>query len=111
MRHGNLPDFNFNNISALLESTENQTMPESRIHVNRKNIQRLLSLIIEQLSDIYTLLDEDSPKELGQVFHNAALARQIWQKQRTSMSWLEQNQVRSEPLPTMGERLFGKRPK
>ena len=106
-----LAGFNFNNISALLDSTENQTMPESRIHVNRKNIQRLLSLIIEHLSDIYTSLDEDNPKELGQVIHNSALARQIWQKQRTSMSWLEQNQVRKEPLPTMGERLFGKRPK
>jgi prephenate dehydrogenase len=106
-----LAGFNFDHISRLLESTENQAMPESRIHVNRKNIQRLLSLMIEQLTDIYTALDEESPKEAGQVIHNAALARQIWQKQRTSMSWLEQDQVRSEPLPTMGERLFGKRRK
>jgi prephenate dehydrogenase len=104
-----LAGFNFDHISRLLESTENQVTPESRIHINRKNIQRLLSLMIEQLSEIYTSLDEDSPKELGRVIHNAALARQIWQKQRATMSWLDQDRIRSEPLPSMGERLFGKR--
>ena len=111
MKHVNLPGLIFDHISMLLDSIDNQVTPESRMSVNRKNIQRLLSLMIEQLSEIYTSLDEDSPEELGQVIHNAALARQIWQKQRTTMSWLEQDQVRSEPLPTMGERLLGKRRK
>jgi prephenate dehydrogenase len=106
-----LAGFNFDHFSRLLGSAENQSTPESRIHANRKNIRRLISLMIEQLSEISTSLDDDNPKELGLVIHNAALARQIWQKQRATMSWLEQDQVRSEPLPTMSERLFGKRRK
>ncbi len=106
-----LAGYNFEHLSSLLESTDNQATPESRIHVNRKNIQRLINLMIDQLVEIHASLDDENPKELGQVIHNAALARQIWQKQRTAMSWLEQDGVRSEPLPTMSERLLGKRPK
>jgi len=106
-----LAGFNFDQISRLLESPDNQVTPESRMLVNRKNLQRLLSLMIEQLSQIHADLDEDNSQEFEPVIRNAVLARQIWQKQRTTMSWFEQGQVKPEAPLKMTERLFGKRHK
>jgi prephenate dehydrogenase len=106
-----LAGLNFNQLSSPLDLPDNQATPDSRMRANRKNLQRLLSLLIDHLSQIHTELDDDESKELAQVVNNAVLARQIWYKQRTTMSWLEQDQVKPQAIPGFSERLLGKRRK
>jgi prephenate dehydrogenase len=91
-----LAGFDFARFSSLLELPENQALPETQMIANRMNLQRLLNKLIEQLSDIHGELDDPESKVIGQTLRNAIMARQIWQKQRESMSWFEQIQGKPE---------------
>jgi prephenate dehydrogenase len=106
-----LAGFNFARLSSLLELPENQAMPEAQMIANRKNLQRLINKLMERLSDIRDELDDPDSRILGEVIHNAILARQIWQKQRETMSWFEQVQGKPEKPGNMVDRLLGKRQK
>ncbi len=106
-----LAGFDFARISSLLELPENQALPETQIIANRNNLQRLIHKLVVRLSDIHDELDDPDSKVLGEVMRNAILARQIWQKQRETMSWFEQFQGKPENPGNMVDRLLGKRKK
>jgi prephenate dehydrogenase len=106
-----LAGFDFARLSSLLELPENQALPEAQMIANRKNLQRLISKLMERLSDIRAELDDPNSKVLGEVMRNAILARQIWQKQRETMSWFEQFQGKPEKPGSVVDRLLGKRQK
>ena len=106
-----LAGFDFARISSLLEIPENQALPEAQMIANRNNLQRLINKLMVRLSDVRDELDDPDSKIIGEVMHNAILARQIWQKQRETMSWFEQFQGKPEKPGTIVNRLLGKRQK
>jgi prephenate dehydrogenase len=106
-----LAGFEFNQLSGILSALENQIAPEARFFANRHNLQRLLALMIEELQIIHACLDEDQAADFTDAINNAILARQLWQKQRTTMSWFEYGQIKPEAPQSMTERLLGKRRK
>jgi prephenate dehydrogenase len=104
-----LAGFDFARLSSLLELPENQALPETQMVANRRNLQRLISKMMERLSDIRDELDDPDSKQIGDVLRNAIMARQIWQKQRETMSWFEQFQGKQEKPGNIIDRLIGKR--
>jgi prephenate dehydrogenase len=103
-----LAGVDFARLSSLLEIPENQLFPERQMISNRNNLQRLINKAMEQLSDIRDTLEDPDPKVLGEMMHNSIIARQIWQKQRETMSWFEQIQGKLEKPGNIVDRLLGK---
>jgi prephenate dehydrogenase len=101
----------FARFSSLLESPDYQILPGVQIIANRRNVQRLLTETIEQLSNLRSELDNPDSQVPGQVIRNAAMARHFWQKQRETMSWIEQIQGKLESPSSLTDRLLGKRKK
>jgi prephenate dehydrogenase len=106
-----LAGYDFDSLSAPLTSFEDQGTPEIHLHANRKNLQRLIVLMIQELQQIHEYLDDDMHQELGKLVKNTILARQIWTKQRMDMSWLEKQPVNPDEPHSITELMFGKRRK
>ncbi len=103
--------YDFDSLSAPLTSYENQGTPETPLYTNRRNLQRLIEIMIRELQEIHTSLDIENNPELGSAIKNAIVARQVWHKQRMNMSWLEKGPVNPDAPHSLTEMMFGKRRK
>lgn len=106
-----LAGYDFQSISDALISFENQHYPGVPLYANRKNLQRLIKMAIDELQEMHAALEIENNLELSTAIKNAIVARQIWQKQRKDMSWLEKSSFNSDAPHSITEMIFGKRGK
>ncbi len=100
--------YDFEHLSTLLDSLENQGNPGLPLNMNRKHLQRLIVLMIHELQEVHDSLDIVNNPELGLSIKNTLLARQLWKKQRMEMSWLEKRPIDPDAPHSISEMMFGK---
>ncbi|MBN2258520.1 MAG: prephenate dehydrogenase/arogenate dehydrogenase family protein [Anaerolineaceae bacterium] len=103
--------FEFDHLSGILAAIQTRSIPEAQISDNRSNIQRMLEIYIQALQQIHSSLEEGEWSEITNVVNNAILAGQIWHKQRTTMSWSENQEMNPLLTQNLPKRLFNKRGK